>query len=63
MKKTFDLFEKKLMRATKKTAKKHRWKKTFLSPEIFFFLRNVFFENWQQSKARAWQKKNTCYFW
>ena len=34
MKKTFDLFDKKLMRATKKTAKKTHLEKCFLSIEI-----------------------------
>ena len=63
IKKTFDLFDKKLMRATKKTSKKNiagkmffiSWNKlgfflnVFLSPEIYcFFLRNQ-----QQSYAPA----------
>ena len=32
-----DLFEKKVMRATKKQGKKHSWKNVFLFPEINFF--------------------------
>ena len=45
MKKTFDLFDKKLMRATKKTSKKkNSWKNVFLSIEInLFFFQNVFY--------------------
>ena len=70
IKKTFDLFKKKLMRATKKTSKKkHSWifffsrnklvffRNVFLSPEI-----DCFFGNRQQCKARAGQKKNICFF-
>ena len=57
MKTTFDLFEKKLMRATKKQAKKHSWKNVFLSPEINCFFR----ENRQQSNARAGEKKTTIF--
>ena len=44
MKKIFDLFEKKLLKATEKNnKKKHSWKNVFLSPKINFFFSNVFF--------------------
>ena len=69
---TFDLFEKKVMRATKKTSKKNCWKNVFYLFLKTCFLRNVFvspkinwvfFENRQQSNALAGQKENTCFFW
>ena len=72
IKKTFDLFKKKLMRTMKKTSKKNIAGKKNVSPEMnLFFLRNVFFisRNWlffsrnrQQSNARAGHKKNMFIF-
>ena len=72
IKKTFDLFKKKLMRATiKKTSQKNIAEKIFfifwnelVFLGMFFCLQKLtIFLDRQQSNARARQKKNTCFFW